>query len=118
MQYLYKEGDNFVFMDLETYEQLYLGADDVGDNANYLKENLEIQMVFYKGRPVSIELPNFVELEVVETEPGVKGDTATSAMKPAVLETGYKLQIPLFINQGDIIQVDTRTGEYLERVNK
>ena len=118
MQYLYKEGDNFVFMDLESYEQLYLSTDDVGDNANFLKDNLEIQVVFYKNKPVSVELPNFVELEVIETEPGVKGDTATSAMKPAVVETGYKLQVPLFVNQGDIIRVDTRTGEYLERVNK
>ena len=118
MQYLYKEGDNFVFMDLETYEQLYLSADDVGDNANFLKDNLEIQVVFYKNKPVSVELPNFVELEVIETEPGVKGDTATSAMKSAVVETGYKLQVPLFVNQGDVIRVDTRTGEYLERVGK
>lgn len=118
MQYLYKEGDNFVFMDLETYEQLYLSADDIGDNANFLKDNLEIQVVFYKNKPVSVELPNFVELEVIETEPGVKGDTATSAMKSAVVETGYKLQVPLFVNQGDVIRVDTRTGEYLERVGK
>ena len=118
MQYLYKEGDNFVFMDLETYEQLYLSVDDIGDNANFLKDNLEIQVVFYKNKPVSVELPNFVELEVIETEPGVKGDTATSAMKSAVVETGYKLQVPLFVNQGDVIRVDTRTGEYLERVGK
>jgi len=118
MQYLYKEGNNYVFMDLETYEQFYLSEEDAGDNSNFLKENLEIQVVFYKNKPVSVELPNFVELQVIETEPGVKGDTATSAMKPAVLETGYKLQVPLFVNVGDVIKVDTRTGEYLERVNK
>ncbi|MFU2157618.1 elongation factor P [Caldisericum sp. AR60] len=118
MQYLYKEGNNFVFMDLETFEQFYLSEEDVGDSANFLKENLEIQIIFYKNKPVSVELPNFVELKVVQTEPGVKGDTATSAMKPALLETGYKLQVPLFVNEGDVIRVDTRTGEYLERVNK
>ncbi len=118
MQYLYKEGNNFVFMDLQTYEQFYLPSEDAGDAANYLKENLEISIVFFKNKPVSIELPTFVELAVVETEPGVRGDTATSAMIPVVLETGYKLNVPLFINIGDVLRIDTRTGEYLERVNK
>lgn len=118
MQYLYKEGTNFVFMDLETYEQFYLPEEDAEEAGNYLKENLEIEVVFYKDKPVSVELPTFVELEVIETEPGVKGDTATSAMKPATVETGYKLSVPLFVNKGDVIRIDTRTGEYLERVNK
>lgn len=118
MQYSYKDGDNFVFMDLESYEQFYLPEEDAEDARNYLKENLEIQVVFFKGKPVSVELPTFVELTVVSTEPGVKGDTATSTLKPAVVETGYKLSVPLFVNQGDTIRVDTRTGEYLERVNK
>lgn len=118
MQYLYKEGDNYVFMDLETYEQFYLRLEDAGDSGNYLKENLEILVVFYKNKPVSVELPTFVELTVVETEPGVKGDTATSALKPALLETGYKLNVPLFINVGDVLKIDTRTGEYLERASK
>lgn len=118
MQYLYKEGTNFVFMDLENYEQFYLPEEDAEDAGNYLKENLEIEVVFYKDKPVSVELPTFVELEVIETEPGVKGDTATSAMKPATVETGYKLSVPLFVNVGDVIRIDTRTGEYLERVSK
>ncbi len=118
MQYLYREGDNFVFMELETYEQFYLSIEDAGDAGNFLKENLEIQVVFFKNKPVSVELPTFVELAVVSTEQGVRGDTATSSLKPAVLETGYKVGVPLFVNEGDIIRIDTRTGEYLERVNK
>ncbi len=118
MQYLYKEGENYVFMDLGTYEQFYLPEEDAEDASNYLKENLEIEVVFFKNNPVSVELPTFVELAVVQTEPGVKGDTATASLKPAILETGYKINVPLFVNEGDIIRVDTRTGEYLERVNK
>jgi elongation factor P len=118
MQYSYKEGDNFVFMDLQTYEQFYLSSEDAGDAGNYLKENLEITVVFYKDKPVSVELPTFVELAVVETEPGIRGETATSALKSAVLETGYKLNVPLFVNVGDVLRIDTRTGEYLERVIK
>ena len=118
VQYLYRESKNYVFMDLETYEQLSLSPDEVGNAANFLKDNLELTIVSYKGRPVSVALPTFVELKVAHAEPGVKGDTATTAMKTAVLETGYKLNVPLFVNEGDIIKVDTRTGEYLERVNK
>lgn len=118
VQYLYKEGSNFVFMDLDSYEQFYLPEEDAEDAGNYLKGNLEIEVVFYKDKPVSVELPNYVELEVTQTEPGVKGDTATSAMKPAIVETGYKLNVPLFVNTGDVIRIDTRTGEYLERVSK
>jgi len=118
MQYLYKEGDNFVFMDLESYEQFYLSQEDVGDAANFLKENLEITVVFYRDKPVSVELPTFIEVVVIHTEPGIRGDTATSAMKPAIVETGYKLNVPLFVSDGDIIRIDTRTGEYLERVGK
>jgi len=118
MQYLYREGEHFVFMDMNTYDQVYLSPDEVGDAVNFLKDNLELTIVFYKERPVSVELPTFVELEVTHTEPGVKGDTATTAMKPAILETGYKVNVPLFINEGDIIKIDTRTGEYLERVSK
>ncbi len=118
MQYLYKEGDNFVFMDLESYEQFYLSQEDAGDAANFLKENLEITVVFYRDKPVSVELPTFIEVVVIHTEPGIRGDTATSAMKPAIVETGYKLNVPLFVSDGDIIRIDTRTGEYLERVGK
>ncbi len=118
MQYLYREGESFVFMDMETYDQIYLSEKEVGDAVNFLKDNLELKIVFFKNRPVSVELPTFVELEVTHTEPGVKGDTATTAMKPAILETGYKVNVPLFVNEGDVIKVDTRTGEYLERVSK
>ncbi len=118
MQYLYREGNSFVFMDMETYEQVYLDEKEVGDAVNFLKDNLELTIVFYKNRPVSVDLPTFVELKVTHTEPGVKGDTATTAMKPAILETGYKVNVPLFINEGDVLKIDTRTGEYLERVNK
>ena len=118
MQYLYREGNSFVFMDMETYEQVYLDEKEVGDAVNFLKDNLELTIVFYKNRPVSVDLPTFVELKVAHTEPGVKGDTATTAMKPAILETGYKVNVPLFINEGDVLKIDTRTGEYLERVNK
>jgi len=118
MQYLYREGESYVFMDLETYDQVSLSSDDVGDTVNFLKDNLELTIVFYKGRPVSLDLPTFVELKITHAEPGVKGDTATTAMKTVTLETGYKLNVPLFVNEGDIIKVDTRSGEYLERVSK
>ncbi len=118
MQYLYREGDNLLFMDMETYDQVYLPKEVVGDAVNFLKDNLELTIVFHKSRPISVELPTFVELKVTHTEPGVKGDTATTAMKPAILETGYKVNVPLFVAEGTIIRVDTRTGAYLERVNK
>jgi elongation factor P len=118
MQYLYREGENFVFMDMETYDQVYLSTKEVGDAVNFLKDNLELTIVFHKNRPVSVDLPTFVELKVTHTEPGIKGDTATTAMKPAILETGYKVNVPLFVNEGDVIRVDTRSGEYLDRVSK
>ena len=118
MQYLYREGENFVFMDMETYEQVYLSKKEVGDAVNFLKDNLELKVVFHKERPVSVDLPTFVELKITHTEPGIKGNTATTAMKPAILETGYKVNVPLFINEGDVIRIDTRTGAYLERVSK
>ncbi|MEA3314206.1 MAG: elongation factor P [Caldisericota bacterium] len=118
MQYLYREGKNYVFMDLETYDQVSISPDNVGDAANFLKDNLELTIVFYKDRLVSVDLPTFVELKVTHAEPSVRGDTATAAMRQVVLESGYKLNVPLFVNEGDLIKVDTRTGEYLERVNK
>ncbi len=118
MQYLYREGENFVFMDMETYEQVYLSKKEVGGAVNFLKDNLELKVVFHKERPVSVDLPTFVELKITHTEPGIKGNTATTAMKPAILETGYKVNVPLFINEGDVIRIDTRTGAYLERVSK
>ncbi len=116
MQYLYAQGDELVFMDLETYEQFTIPFDKIEEKAKFLKENMEVDVLYYKNQPISIDLPTFVELEVVETEPGFKGDTATGGTKPAVLETGAKINVPLFINVGDKLKIDTRTGQYVERV--
>lgn len=116
VQYLYKDGDLYYFMDNQTYEQTPLSADTLGDNISYLKENLEVKLTFYDGQALDIELPAAVELKVVESEPGVKGDTATGANKLVTTETGLKVQVPLFVNVGDTIKVDTRTGSYLTRV--
>ncbi|MDL2289142.1 elongation factor P [Clostridia bacterium OttesenSCG-928-F22] len=115
MQYLYSDADLYYFMDLETYEQIPLGLDLVEDAMPYVKENTNVFVSFYKGSAFSVEPPNFVELAIAETEPGVKGDTATGAQKQAILETGAKLMVPLFIEQGEMIRVDTRTGKYMER---
>jgi elongation factor P len=115
MQYLYSDGDLYYFMDMETYEQLPLGADTVSDSLKFVKENMTVKVLSYKGNVYGIEPPTFVELEVTHTEPGFKGDTATGATKPAVVETGASVKVPLFVNQGDVIRIDTRTGEYLER---
>ena len=115
MQYLYQEGDGYVFMDNESYDQITLGKEWVGDQMLYLKENESIQVVLFEGRPISIDLPATVELKVVETEPSVKGATAAAQYKPAILETGLKVTVPPFINVGEVIQIDTRTGEYLSR---
>jgi elongation factor P len=115
MQYLYKEGDSYVFMDNETYDQVNLDAELVGEQIQYLKENDTAQVTFYEGRALSIEPPNTVELRVVETEPSVKGATAAAQYKPATLETGLKVTVPPFVGVGELIQVDTRTGEYLSR---
>jgi elongation factor P len=116
MQYLYREGDQFVFMDNDTYDQIYLSREQVGEQAQFLQENINLKVLYFKKEPIGLELPNFVELTVTSTEPGVRGDTATGANKPATLETGAVIQVPLFISEGDRIRVDTRTGEYLERV--
>ncbi|HOV70266.1 MAG TPA: elongation factor P [Clostridia bacterium] len=116
MQYLYNDGDLYYFMDVETFEQLPLNHSQVEEAMQYLKENMNVTIKFFKGNAFSVEPPNFVELEVVDTEPGIKGDTATTAMKNATLETGAVIQVPLFVNRGDMIRVDTRTGEYMERV--
>ncbi len=116
MQYLYAQGDDLVFMDLETYEQFTIPFEKIEEKAKFLKENMEVDVLYYKNEPISIDLPTFVELEVVETEPGFKGDTATGGTKPAVLETGAKINVPLFINVGDKLKIDTRTGQYVERV--
>ncbi len=115
MQYLYSDGELYYFMDVESYEQLALNHDQVEDAINFIVENMNVTIRFYKDKPFSVAPPNFVELEVSETEPGFKGDTATGTTKPAILETGFKINIPLFVNQGDRIRVDTRTGEYMER---
>ena len=116
MQYLYREGDSFCMMDNETYEQIMLTEEQVGEARLYLTENLDVKVLFFNQQPVAVEVPLFVELEVAQTEPGVKGDTATGGTKPATLESGATIQVPLFINEGDRVKVDTRTGTYIERV--
>ena len=115
MQYLYNDGDLYYFMDEESFEQMPLTPSQLGDALNYLKEGNSVEVSSYNGEVVSIELPITIDLEVAETDPGFKGDTATGGTKPAKLETGLTIQVPLFINQGDVIKVDTRTGTYLER---
>ena len=115
MQYLYNDGDLYYFMDTETYEQLPIGKATIGDTFKFVKENMTVKILSYKGNVFGIEPPTFVELEVTQTDPGFKGDTATGASKPATLETGAIVKVPLFVNQGDMIRIDTRTGEYLER---
>ncbi len=116
MQYLYSDGELYYFMDTETYEQIPLNHDQVEDAINYIVENQNVSIRFYKGSAFSVDAPNFVELTVTETEPGFRGDTATGTNKPATLETGLKISVPLFVNEGDRIRVDTRSGEYMERV--
>lgn len=116
VQFLYNDGDLYHFMDSETFEQSTLGREQVGDAVNYLKEGITLDILTYKDEPISIELPNSVELQVVDTDPGFKGNTATAANKPARLETGITVQVPLFVDNGEVVRVDTRTGEYLERV--
>ncbi|MBQ2202507.1 MAG: elongation factor P [Clostridia bacterium] len=116
MEYLYSDGELYYFMDIETYEQIPLNFEQVEDAIDFIKENDQVKMRFYKGSAFSVEAPNFVELKVTETEPGFKGDTATGTTKPAVLETGYHIAVPLFVNEGDIIRIDTRTGEYMSRI--
>src|SRR5262249_44048468 len=115
MQYLYADGDSLIFMDNETYDQMSLGKEWVGDLFLYLKENTNCHVVFYDNKPISLDAPAMVELKVVDTEPAVKGATAAAQYKPATLETGLKIQVPPFINLGEVIAVDTRSGEYLSR---
>ncbi len=115
MEYLYSSGDEYIFMDTESYEQFSLYKEQLGDNLKYLKENLHITLLLFKEEVIGIELPHSVELEVVETDPGYKGDTAAGGSKPAKLETGHVVQVPFFINEGDILRIDTRSGAYLER---
>ena len=115
MQYLYRD-DRYHFMDTESYEQLSLSPEEVGDARDYLRENTEVDVLYIGDRPVTVELPNFVELAIAKTDPGVRGDTAQGGTKPARLETGASVQVPLFLNEGDVVKIDTRTGEYLGRV--
>jgi len=117
VQYLYSDGSLYYFMDNKSYEQIALTANQIGEAINYLKEGLNLEILTHKGEAVSIELPTAVELQVTETEPGFKGDTATGGNKPAKVETGITIQVPLFITMGDIIKVDTRNGEYLEKAS-
>jgi len=116
MQYLYNDGELYYFMDNETYEQIPLTMDEVEDAIKFLKENDNATIKFYHGKAFQVEPPNFVELKVVESEPGVKGDTASNVTKAATLETGAVIQVPLFVNEGDSVRVDTRNGEYMSRV--
>ena len=116
MQYLYSDGELFHFMDVETYDQIALNEDAIGDSLKFVKENEMVKICSHKGNVFAVEPPLFVELEVTETEPGFKGDTTTGATKPATVETGAQVNVPLFVNQGDKIKIDTRTGEYLSRV--
>ena len=116
MQYLYNDGDLYYFMDVENYEQIALSTDDIGDALKFVKENEAVTMLAHNGDIFAVEPPMFVELVITETEPGFKGDTATGATKPATVETGATVYVPLFVNEGDVIKIDTRTGEYLSRV--
>ena len=116
MQYLYNDGDMYYFMDNETYEQLPLNKEQLGDSLKFLKENMNVKILSYKGNVFSVEPPMFVELEVTYTEPGFAGNTTTTSGKPATLENGYEISVPMFVNIGDVIRIDTRTGEYMERV--
>jgi elongation factor P len=117
VQYLYSEGDDYFFMDVDTFEQFPLSREQLGDAVNYLLENETIDLLTYQGQPVDVEIPITVNLRIVETDPGLKGDTASGGTKPAKLETGVTVSVPLFVNEGDMVKVDTRTGEYIERVS-
>jgi len=118
MTFLYKEGDDFVFMDKKSYEQTHVSKEIVDDAWRYLKDNLDCQVLFFNERPIGVTPPNFVSLRVMKSDPGVRGDTASGASKPATLETGAQINVPLFINEGDVLRIDTRTGEYIERVRE
>jgi elongation factor P len=118
MQFLYKEGADYHFMNEATYEQLFIDEKSLGDAKNYLKEGMVATILFYQGRSLGVDIQNFVELLIVSTEPGVKGNTAQNATKPAVLETGYTINVPLFVEEGDKVRIDTRTGDYMDRVLK
>ena len=117
MQFLYRAGDDFTFMDVETFDQTSLAMARIGDSAGYLKSDMEVAVVTYNGELLGVEIPNTVDLAVTQTDPGLRGDTATGGNKPATLETGAVVTVPLFVNQGDVIRVDTRSGQYVQRVS-
>ncbi len=116
MQYLYSRDDMYYFMDMETYEQSPLSLEQLGENRKFLKENMQVKVLYYSGSPIAVEIPIFVELKISKTDPGVKGDTASGGSKPAKLETGLTVRVPFHINEGDTIKIDTRTSEYVEKV--
>jgi elongation factor P len=118
MQYLYQEGENYCFMDNTTYDQVFIPEDVIGETAQFMPDNTDVDVLFFDDKPIGVTLPNFVELEVTHTEPGVKGDTASGATKPATLSTGGTVNVPLFIEEGEWLKIDTRTCEYVERVKK
>lgn len=118
MQYLYAADKDRVFMDTTSYEQVSLNEKQLGDNINYLKENMEIKVLYHKGQPINIEVPMFVELAIAKTDPGVRGDTASGGSKPATLETGAVVKVPFYLNEADVVKIDTRTGTFIERVKK
>ncbi|MFH0903363.1 MAG: elongation factor P, partial [Pseudomonadota bacterium] len=114
--YLYRDGEDFVFMDQSSYEQVHISQEIVGDDAGFLKDSLDCTVLFFNERPVGITLPTFVHLKVIQSDPGMRGDTSGNVTKPATLETGAVIQVPLFIKEGEVLRIDTRTGEYVERV--
>lgn len=116
MQYLYKEGEDYYFMDTRNYEQTFISEKVLGEQKNFLKENINASILFYNGKAIGVSLPNSVDLKVVKCDPGIRGDTVSGALKPAELETGYSVNVPLFINEGDVLKIDTRDGKYLTRV--
>lgn len=118
MQYLYAADKDRVFMDTSTYEQVSMNEQQLGDSINYLKENMEIKVLYHKGAPINIDVPMFVELAIARTDPGVRGDTASGGSKPATLESGAVIKVPFYLNEGDVVKVDTRTGIFIERVKK
>ena len=118
MQYLYTDGSGLILMDTESYDQIPIGGDVLGDAVMYLLENMQVEVLFWRGKPVNIQLPNYIEATVTQSDPGLKGDTSSGATKPATIESGATHNVPLFISEGDVIRVDTRTGESSERVNR
>jgi elongation factor P len=116
MQYLYEQAGEYHFMDAKTYDQTYLSKEALGEASKFLKENISAHILFYKGRAIGVSLPNSVDLKVTKCDPGIRGDTVSGAQKPATLESGYVVQVPLFVNEGDVLRIDTRSGEYLTRV--